>query len=75
MAPPEAESEYPIEQQVQSDREKAHQHRSLAPVECVKRVDQHLQRRIPREPDRIEAQRTRRLRGLVRGEFSVLIKH
>jgi hypothetical protein len=67
--------EDPVEQQIERDREEAHEHRRLALVERVERVHEHLERRVAGEAERIEAQRPGRLGGRGGVEFAMLIEH
>ena len=75
MPPSQPKRENPIEQEIEPHRQKAYEHRGLAPVERVERVHQHLERGVPGKPDGIESQRTGGLRRLIGVEFSVLVEH
>jgi hypothetical protein len=46
---------------IERDREKADQHREIAPIQCVKRGREDFDRRILHQPDRIKSQRRSRL--------------
>ena len=75
VSPAQAKREQPVEEEIHSHGDEAHDHRRLAPVESVERRHEHLHRRIGGEPDRIEAQGGGRLLGLIGIEPAVLVEN